>query len=969
MALCFLKIFSGIIRQNSLTRLLNHALLFLFFNFFLMTDLKNHPFRKTRSLLRVLALVGGLALLMATSFLVFSAEPNSEENIFPLSGNVGIGTTSPGYKLDVAGDANVGKKDARHYLEIASQEWPEIKFTTPSQTAGMRIGMAHADNSTYGVADGDMYVYSSSLDRMGVVVQRAGDVSLAPKGGNVGIGTTSPGYKLDVAGDANVGKLDARHYLEIASQEWPEIKFTTPSQTAGMKIGMAHADNATYGVADGDMYVYSSSLDRMGVVVQRAGDVSLAPKGGKVGIGTTSPGYKLDVAGDANVGKKDARHYLEIASQEWPEIRFTTPSHPADMRIGMAHADNSTFGVTNGDMYVYSPGVNRMGVVVQRAGDVSLVPKGGKVGIGTTSPSEKLEVVGTVKATAFVGDGSGLTGIAGGGDGSYDSSASSPEDAVYVNDIGKVGIGTTSPTVQLDVAGDANVGKEDARHYLEIASQEWPEIRFTTPSHPADMRIGMAHADNSTFGVTNGDMYVYSPGVNRMGVVVQRAGDVSLVPKGGKVGIGTTSPVTQLEVAGGLKLGNDASTCDAAHTGTLKYAAEILYLCNGRDWRVLQDVAPEAQLTFTPEHQNGMDVTQAQNPGAYVTFTLMNNGRADSETLTTTLSNPTNFALGTNTCAGQTLARGATCTIKVRPKATTDGAFTGDLQIESNNHPSARLAGTASGFELYTFSSHTFTNCGQTGRTGPSTYQCRSAYAPGWADNNAYFTTSSGIQHWTVPETGSYTIEVWGAAGGIQPRYNSGGRGAGMRGDFGLQKGQKLYILIGQKGGNASYNYGAGGGGGSYVFRGPGIDNPLIIAGGGGGDGGDMSPGDGSATTAQRPPAYFGFLSPAAKEIGNGETAGAGLQGTPTSQQGFPYGNGGFGEYSGDGNGGFGGGGGGADAEFGGGGGGYTGGNSGKNDNIYHDSGQGGGSYNAGTNYINTAGTNSGHGKVIITKQ
>ncbi|NES46571.1 tail fiber domain-containing protein, partial [Moorena sp. SIO2C4] len=39
----------------------------------------------------------------------------------------------------------------------------------------------------------------------------------------------------------------------------------------------------------------------------------------------------------------------------------------------------------------------------------------GRVGIGITNPTEKLEVAGTVKATRFEGDGSGLTGISGDG--------------------------------------------------------------------------------------------------------------------------------------------------------------------------------------------------------------------------------------------------------------------------------------------------------------------------------------------------------------------------------------------------------------------------------------------------------------------------------------------------------------------------------------------------------------------------
>ena len=108
--------------------------------------------------------------------------------------------------------------------------------------------------------------------------------------------------------------------------------------------------------------------------------------------------------------------------------------------------------------------------------------------------------------------------------------------------------------------------------------------------------------------------------------------------------------------------------------------------------------------------------------------------------------------------------------------------------------------------------------------------------------------TSTGatgtIQTWTVPTTGTYTIDAYGAQGGSGTTY-TGGLGARIKGDVALTAGAVLKILVGQQGGtNASYKAG-GGGGGTFVTTS--TNTPLIIAGGGGGGGGNSSPANGQS--------------------------------------------------------------------------------------------------------------------------
>jgi Secretion system C-terminal sorting domain/Ig-like domain CHU_C associated len=279
-----------------------------------------------------------------------------------------------------------------------------------------------------------------------------------------------------------------------------------------------------------------------------------------------------------------------------------------------------------------------------------------------------------------------------------------------------------------------------------------------------------------------------------------------------------------------------------------------------------------------------------------------------------------------------------------------------------------------------------FTNCGVSGRTGPTQTNVNTTYSGLNLDGDVTINTQ-GIQEWTVPQTGVYKIDVSGAQGG----GDNGGLGANMQGEFMLTTGDILKILVGQEGApvDAISTSSASGGGGSFVTL---FDNtPLIIAGGGGGNQGT------TVATSHGDTLTSGQTGYGASSVGVGGTSGDGGIASPNSgggggllTNGTTGTNGGpnegghafiIGGEGGDeaiGNpvnptasGGFGGGGTATNTGWraGGGGGGYSGGGGGNiNSTSTACAGGGGGSYNAGTNQNNTIGTNTGHGSITITR-
>jgi hypothetical protein len=318
---------------------------------------------------------------------------------------------------------------------------------------------------------------------------------------------------------------------------------------------------------------------------------------------------------------------------------------------------------------------------------------------------------------------------------------------------------------------------------------------------------------------------------------------------------------------------------------------------------------------------------------------------------------------------------------------------------------------------LYSFTSFTFTNAGAVGRQGPTYQQLTSSYSASanWVTTPSFFTASiRGIQQWTVPETATYRVEAAGAAGGSNPSISfNGGYGALVITDVILTQGQKINIVIGQKGGNrytgsgASPYNGGSGGGGTFMYDSASLSYYVAVGGGGGAAGnatnlysnqatasGKYNTTSGSSVVITLPVTASGGWGGRGGYITNrtptpilygGPGAGVNSSGSAANGgQGLSRVNNWLGGTTGSTSningveGGFGGGGGAVDGDasadansigWAGGGGGYSGGacggNSGQSNSSYAG---GGGTYYSGTIVSGSNNTNQSNGYIIITK-
>jgi hypothetical protein len=407
-------------------------------------------------------------------------------------GNVGIGTSSPTYVLDVnsANDSAIrirnGAGSANNGLALAvgsGTPWLDI-----TEGAEFRIkGNTYANLGTWNSGNNTKILINSS--------------------GNVGIGTTSPTAKLHVQSGGILAK-----------------GATTPNLNLEPSGSLGNADVSF----DGTSFILvsnSSSADLRLSTNSTARLTILA--GGNVGIGTTSPSYKLDV----NSGSTSFALRLLGSSVDGPVIRLeNTASGGRIYHVGST-ATGSGAG-TGFSIYDVTGSSARM-----------LIDANGNVGIGTTSPSQLLEVAGSSPIIRVLAtSGNATLRLTDNGVRNWDLKVVDTSDyfevggtnttSLIVTGAGNVGIGTSSPGVKLDVVGGVRSFSSSGNYGL-ITNGSFQAVGDHGGTYMLDLdNTGAADLVN-----------IKKSGTSRF-----------YITNGGNVGVGTTGPAAKLAVSGNLFL-------------------------------------------------------------------------------------------------------------------------------------------------------------------------------------------------------------------------------------------------------------------------------------------------------------------------------------------------------------------------------------------------------------------------------
>lgn len=442
---------------------------------------------------------------LAVGSLPANALPQS--NSLYVSGNVGIGTTAPGNLLDVAGTIGSSK-----YADRANSNY----FLSPAASTNSLLVAGNVGIGTTGPG--------TLLDVAGGVVRTGNNTSTALRGFQAGTGLA--GLTLQGYGDCQGQAGIFHNAYELGD---PGCSGATTYKWMG-----THASFGSRAITMG----YGSGINFFADNVATTADTSFTPtqrmiitNTGSVGIGTTSPGYELDVEGSAHAPLVYAHN-----AQGWSqgnELDFQGPAYSMFGNLRLNGNDvsrsvyqntlNATLGLgANGGDILFMGGAGG-GTEIMR------IKNGGNVGIGTNNPISKLSIY---QGSAMTNQSSSMT--------VYGGSTTTT-------------VGSYSYPAEIQTS-NSNLGRLQFAGYRKYnPTNDWGGAGFR-----------IQYAVDSSY--TGGDLAnIYLGAGNGYGgqIALSTGGTETMTLQNGYVGIGTAGPGYKLDVAGNasvesgyVKMGN-----------------------------------------------------------------------------------------------------------------------------------------------------------------------------------------------------------------------------------------------------------------------------------------------------------------------------------------------------------------------------------------------------------------------------
>ena len=389
------------------------------------------------------------------------------------SGNVGVGTTTPGGLLEVKKSQSAGTTIHidNPFTTAANSAYSGLLL---KQNGTNRLLVSSVNDGHGSITPGTAQFWNFANGPIVFANNNAETMRLTAVG-NLGIGTNSPNEKLVTLGNLLVGNITSHTQIyssyDSQSNMTMEIGYGTPTANITPLASLILSKNLT-STNQGLAVISFANSNIANGSEKRLGSISAWTDGalnsGALVVSTTSTGtlnerMRVDSNGNVGIGTTTPGRKLEVLATDGEAVRLYRNASTAGWGVNMKFAFNNSSG-TRVD-YAGVHGLIASSTAGAEAGDLVLstatsgtvteklrVTSGGSVGIGTATPSYKLHVVGgSVNAT----DGLCINGDC--------KSAWSQVASQWANGTGSinyaggnVGIGITSPVYSLDVNGGLN---------------------------------------------------------------------------------------------------------------------------------------------------------------------------------------------------------------------------------------------------------------------------------------------------------------------------------------------------------------------------------------------------------------------------------------------------------------------------------------------------------------------------------